>query len=115
MKNQIKTISIALIIVVAVVASIVGGLVYICSHNENLLYYGNTDFSFVTCVVGSGRSEQIFCGAISNVDYQRWVNGEVGTLVLYNNSNRSYRISIDKITTMSNHGSTPDWLPVNFH
>lgn len=107
--------SIDLLILIVMIGLV--GLIYICSHNENLPYYGSEDYTFVMCVVGSGRSESFYCGTISNIDYQRWEVGERGTILVHHPkiSNRGYRLNLESITRIVNYGSTPEWLPLNYH
>ena len=108
----VSTIIISLIIV----GVLIGLATYKCTHNENYLYYGNKNYYIVTARVGSGRSEEPYDGAISVEDYERWVNGEKGTI--YINSVRckdcGNTLNISNITTINNYGSKPKWLPLNF-
>lgn len=92
------------------------GATYKCKHNENYLYYGNDNYRFVTVWVGSGRSEDFYCGAITVDDYKKWCDGKDGTIFVYsvNKEGYGYRFNISKITSINNHGSEPDWLPLNF-
>lgn len=57
-----------------------------------------------------------YAGSISNEDYQRWLNGDSGTIFVHlaRNPNRGYVLNITSITTISNYGRKPDWLPMNF-
>ena len=114
--NEYKLIIITNAIFLIIISCYVG-LIYKCSHNENYLYYGDNDYTFANVVVGSGRTESFYCGAIKIEDYQRWCNGENGTMFVYSptKENYGYRISIPQITTINYYGSTPDWLPIKFY
>ena len=104
------------VIFLLIVCLLIGLLTYKCTHNENYLYYGNKNYYIVTARVGSGRSEEPYDGAISVEDYERWVNGEKGTI--YINSVRykdcGNTLNISNITTINNYSSKPKWLPLNF-
>lgn len=107
---------ITFIIIIAIIIGCFCGIIYKCSHNENLLYYGNDDYYFVVVWVGSGRSQDLYCGAITVDDYNKWCNGENGTIFVYSTTREGYgnRVRIDKITSINNFGSEPDWLAINF-
>lgn len=104
------------IIILAIIIGCFCGVTYKCSHNENYLYYGNKDYCFATVWVGSGRSEDLYCGVVKIDDYKKWCNGEEGTIFIYSTTREGFghRIRIDKITSINNYGSKPDWLPMNF-
>ena len=84
---------------------------------ETLINYGNDDYTFVLVSVGSGRSETFYEGTISQTDYQKWVNGEPGTIFIYSThlENRGNRVNIASITHITNYGTSPKWLPGNFY
>ena len=108
-----------LIIILIMITIIIGcfcGMVYKCSHNENFLYYGNDDYCFAVVWVGYGRNQDLYCGVITVDDYNKWCNGENGTIFVYSTTREGYgyRIRIDEITSIENYGSEPDWLPTNF-
>lgn len=92
------------------------GIAYKCSHNENYLYYGNDEYCFVIVKVGSGRSQDLYYGVITTDDYDKWCNGDDGTIFVYNIKSEcsGNRIRVDKITSIKNLGSKPEWLPMNF-
>ena len=104
------------IIALLIVCLLIGLLTYICTHNENYLYYGNDNYCFVTIQVGSGRSSDIYDGVITVDDYKRWLDGKEGTIFVNSVTNKNYGItvSIANITTIDNKGSKPKWLPLNF-
>lgn len=105
-----------IVITVLVIALIFGAIVWRCSHNENTPYYGNEDYYFVTAYVDSGRSSRPYCGVVLRTDYQKWLGGCEGTIFIYSTTHEGYgnRVNISRIVTMSNHGSYPEWLPMNF-
>jgi hypothetical protein len=49
-------------------------------------------------------------------DYQKWLDGENGTVFVYSTTkeNTGWRINLDTVTTICNYGSNPDFLPMNF-
>lgn len=104
------------IIVLAIAIGCFCGVTYKCYHTENYLYYGNDDYCFVTVNVGSGRSHKFYCGVITVDDYNKWCDGESGTIFVYSTTSEGYgnRIRADKITSINNYGCKPDWLPMNF-
>ena len=95
------------IIILAIIIGCFYGIIYKCSHNENYLYYGNDDYRFAVVWVGSGRSQDLYCGVITVDDYNKWCNGENGTIFVYSTTREGYgnRIRIDKITSINNFGS----------
>lgn len=111
-----KEILVMVIIAMLAVVGCIFGVEYKCSHNENYIHYGDDDYCFVDVHVGSGRSKNIYSGTITVDDYNKWCNGEEGTVFVYSTTREGYgsRIRIDNVTTISNYGSEPDWLPMNF-
>lgn len=95
---------------------LIGLATYKCTHNENYLYYGDKNYRIVTVQVGSGRSSELYDGAITVEDYGRWINGEEGTILVNSVKKKGFGIivNISNITTINNYGSKPKWLPLNF-
>ncbi len=114
--RDLKYVVSILIIALLIICLLIGLLTYKCTHNENYLYYGNDNYCFVTIQVGSGRSSDIYDGAITVDDYKRWLDGKEGTIFVNSVINKNYGItvSIVNITTIDNKGSKPKWLPLNF-
>lgn len=67
------------------------------------------DYCFVVVYVGSGKSQDVYDGTMSIEDYERWVDGDNGTVFIYtdNKAKYGYRINISSITHISNYGNTP--------
>lgn len=89
---------------------------YRCNNPENFINYGDDNYCFVLVFVDSGRYEKIYAGTVTKTDYQKWVNGDTGTIFLHSTylENRGWRLNISRITSMSNYGSAPNFLPMNF-
>ena len=89
---------------------------HFCSHPEKLINYGNEEYRFVLVSVGSGRSEELYAGTIKTEDYEKWVNGETGTIFVYSTRHhgRGWRVNLAHVTHISNYGSAPSFLPTNF-
>ena len=83
---------------------------------ENCINYGNEDYRFVLVYVGSGRSEEIHVGTIKTEDYEKWLDGETGTIFLYSVhlQGRGWMLNLAHITSIENYGSKPSSLPLNF-
>ena len=113
-KSRNMIISIAVLVAIIIILGAVS--VSICSNTERYLYYGNDDYIFALIWVGSGRSEDLYCGNITVDDYEKWCEGDLGTIFVYspNRKGYGYRISISNITSINNYGSRPDFLPLNF-
>jgi hypothetical protein len=95
---------------------VIGGAISHCAHNENKVHYGDDNYIFVMCVIGSGRSEEEYFGTIAKKDYQKWLNGDNGTIFVYHSheENRGWNLSVGAITSIVNYGTSPKWLPLNF-
>ena len=104
------------ILIILIFALCFGLLIYKCSHNEDLINYGNDDYYFVGVQVDCGRSGLSYYGTITKTDYDKWLNGESGTVFIHSAKmdNYGWRVNTYSIASISNHGSTPDWLPLNF-
>lgn len=107
---------IVICILALMVVSVFGYTTYKCSSTNKLPYYGSSEYTFAICTTGSGRTEHFYCGVISNDNYQRWINGDSGTIFIHlaTDPDRGWRVNINSITTINNYGSTPDWLPMSF-
>ncbi len=116
MKRFYIKIILIITILCVVFIGLVYGVIYKCSHNENYLYYGNDEYRFVSVYVGSGRSTTLYCGVIKFDDYEKWLNGEAGTIFIYSTTKENYgnRVNISAITNIVNYGSLPKFLPMNF-
>ena len=108
--------TLVIILISAITIGCFCGIIYKCYHNENRLYYGNDNYCYVTVSIGSGKSHVMYHGAITVSDYNKWCNGDEGTLFVYSTISEGYgnRINIDKITRINNYGNKPEWLPMNF-
>lgn len=105
-----------IIIILLILSLLFGIMIYKCSHNEDLIHYGDDNYYFVSVAVNQGKRGLHYWGTISKEDYQKWVDGYVGT-VWINSPKREghgYRINIYNIITITNYGSAPNWLPLNF-
>lgn len=104
------------VMILLISISLFCGTIYKCSHNENYLYYGDDNYRFVTVWVGSGKSERSYYGVVKLEDYNKWYNGESGTIFVYSATKENWgnRINISTITTINNYGSEPDWLSTEF-
>lgn len=93
-----------------------GGAIHKCTHNEDYINYGNEDYIFVDVCVDYGKHGTTYSGTILKSDYDRWLNGETGTMFIYSpvKENMGNIINIQSIAVIVNHGSEPDWLPLNF-
>lgn len=117
MKRREESMGIGLfIIIVLIIIMFFGGMIYKCSHNESNVYYGNKNYNFVTVWVGSGSSEDLYCGVITVDDYNKWCNGENGVICIIDAVDIDYKtkINISQITGIKNYGCEPRWLPLNF-
>lgn len=118
MKEKIKEYSPVIIFVVVLICiiCIFGISTYICRYPEvrNISYYGDDNYYMCNAIVGSGKSEQFHFGAIKKTDYEKWVNGENGTIwvICSNDKNRGWRLNCSAITTITIYSN--DWLPLNF-
>lgn len=112
MKKYIPVIALFIIPVLFFGLSIYGAF-----HPEGLVHYGDEEYIFVIVSIGSGRSNSIDAGTIKVSDYQKWLNGKSGTIFLYSTirENMGRRINISSIISITNYGSTPDYLPLNFN
>lgn len=103
-------------IMISVVVGVEFGTTYLCKHPEkrNISYYGDENYYICIVIAGSGRSTSSYYGAVSKNDYNKWVNGENGTIFVVNshNKDRGWRLNIDSITTIS--VCDNDWIPLNF-
>lgn len=115
-KRKLRNTKITVAVLVAII--IILGAIFesICSNTERYLYYGNDDYIFALIWIGSGRSEDLYCGNISVDDYEKWCEGDSGTVFVYspNRKGYGYRIAMSNITSIINYGSRPDSLPINF-
>lgn len=104
------------IICLLIVALIFATITFKCSHNEDLIHYGDNNYYFVSVKTNSGRNDCWYYGTIQKSDYQKWVNGDPGTIFIYSTRHEcmGYRVNIASITTIFNKGSAPNWLPMNF-
>lgn len=93
--------------------------IHTCRNTANRfpVYYGNNDYYFVQCNVDIGRSTKMYFGVMTTEDYNHWANGDRGTVFVLepDGSNVGFRLNINSIITIVNNGSTPDWLPLNYH
>lgn len=91
-------------------------LLYKCSQTEKCLYYGNTDYCFASVYVGSGSTKDSYDGVIKVEDYNKWYNGEDGTMFVYSaiREGYGYRVNISTITSIKNLGCKPDSLHLSF-
>ena len=107
---------IPIIVLLLIPAVLLGIGFYRCFNPENMVNYGNEEYIFVIVSIGSGRSNNIDAGTIKVSDYQKWLNGESGTIFLYSTirENMGRRINISSIVSITNYGSKPRWLPLNF-
>lgn len=73
------------------------------------VHYKDDNYCFVLVYTGSGKSQNTYSGTMSCEDYERWVNGDNGTVFIYtdNEAKYGYRINISSITQISNYGDTP--------
>lgn len=80
-------------------------------------HYGEENYSYVTVTVGSGRSVERYEGVIHDDEYDKWVNGEDGTLWLEcfqkRFKGRGYRLNIDTITQIVKYDSDK-YIPFGF-
>lgn len=107
---------IAGILIVLIPVLTINMLIWRCSHNEDLYYYGNEEYYYVTVRTNVGRNGEHYCGVMKKDEYRKWVEGEVGTVFVYrpDGEERGWRLNISTISSISNYGSEPEWLPLNF-
>jgi hypothetical protein len=119
-KEKSNNVFMQVIIIILISFILVSGLffaIYSLTYNtDDLIHYGDDNYIFVTCTVGSGRSKNFYHGTISVEDYERWSNGEDGTIFVYSTTeeNSGYRININSIVAINNYGSEPKYLPFDF-
>lgn len=91
-------------------------LAYKCTCTDSLDHFGDDSYLFVGVQTNAGRRGITYYGSISVDDYQKWVEGQQGTVFVYNVAMDGYghRINLSSIVSMNNFGNQPDWLPLNF-
>lgn len=105
-----------IIIFLLIILLFFGVGLYKCNNPEDFVNYGDDNYCFVLVYVDSGRHENIYAGTVTRTDYQKWINGDNGTIFLYSTypKDRGWRLNISQITSMNNYGSCPTYLPMNF-
>lgn len=106
----------SVILMFLVIALCFSVLVYKSNNPEDLINYGNDNYNFVSVNVDYGKHGMSYYGTISKADYNKWLNGELGTVFIYSTKfeNRGWRVNVSSIISMSNYGCAPDHLPTNF-
>lgn len=104
------------IIILCMALFLYSGLEYLCRHPEtrHISYYGNDDYYMVNVSVNRGRFGESYSGALKKDEYEKWVNGDPGTIwiVSARNKNQGWRLNINTITKIKIYDD--GWLPLNF-
>lgn len=92
-----------------------GSWFYYNCNKENLVAYADENYYWGNVIVGSGRTESFHFGAINKEDYEKWENGESGTVWINNlrKENWGNRVNNNNITSIVIYDKD-DWLPLNF-
>ena len=79
---------------------------------KNSAYYGNEEYIFCEVHVDYGRQGRLYSGALKVDEYDRWLNGDDGTIFLHSaySENLGWYINISSITTISNRGCAPEFF-----
>jgi hypothetical protein len=90
-------------------------ITYSCFDASKLNHYGEDGYSYAEVTVGSGKSGELYFGVIDETNYDKWINGDSGTLWLEHSVKKGYgnRISVDSIVTIAIHDK--DHLYMNFY
>ena len=54
------------------------------------VHSGNKDYTSVFVQVGSGKTLEDYSGTMSVIDYEKWKNGEDGTVFIYTDKKAKY-------------------------
>lgn len=114
----ISTVSILILIIIVVIAVILMVIEILCPQSEKFIHYGDENYTFISAEVESGRYSTTYNGSITIEDYDKWTNGESGTIIVYNLRNEMIsRISINHIISIVNYGSAPtvENIPLKYY
>lgn len=85
---------------------------------QDFAHYGEENYTFVTVKAENGKITESYNGSITVEDYNKWLNGESGTLTIYSTkrSNTNNIININYIISIVDYGCEPrvDDLPKGF-
>ena len=118
--DKITTILIAIVFILIVTVPfgyILGfDIYYNTIGKEKLIGYNDNNYYYINAIVGSGRAETSYFGVVTKEDYNKWKNGESGTLWINKllKEDYGYRINVDKITSIIIYDKENDYLPANF-
>lgn len=108
---------IILVVIILVITLAFLGSLYLVKNPElrNISYYNDDNYYMCDVVIGDGYSASSHhYGAIKKVDYDKWKNGEIGTVWITssNDKNKGWRFRYERISSIQLYDE--GWLPFNF-
>lgn len=118
-KNKITSVILTVLIILVLIGPIIfmfgADIYYNTAGKEKLFEYNNDDYYYVNVIVGSGRTQSFYFGAITKDEYNDWADGKIGTVWVNKLLKENYgnRINIDSITSIMIYDKD-DLLPTGF-
>lgn len=116
-KNRITSIILTVLIILVLIVFMFGADIYYNTAGKEKLfeYNNNDDYYYVNVIVGSGRTQSFYFGAITKDEYNDWADGKIGTVWVNKLLKENYgnRINIDSITSIVIYDKD-DLLPTGF-
>ena len=114
----ISTVSILILLITLVILILMLGVKLLCPEPKKFIHYEDENYIFISAQVENGKYSKTYNGTITIEDYDKWTNGESGTILIYGLREETVsRISINHIISIVNYGSAPkvENIPLNYY